>query len=102
MANRQPFPVSPAAAAGVHVHGAPADSELPACEPAPHLDEVLPPPEDEVSGLENVAEELLPAAERARDELNHVGMDVELPGEDQAPLETDEVQREPPETWGRI
>ena len=101
---RQSRPSEPrSSAAQVHIHGGvPADSELPPCVPPSHLEEVVPRPDGEVGGIDNVAEELVPPAERLQDELDHVGMDLELPGEDRAPVGTDEPQREPSETWGHL
>ena len=65
-----------------HVHGFPADSEIPAAAPPPELDEVTPRP-GEAGGVANMPEDVLSASERLGDELDHAGLDVELPQEDQ-------------------
>jgi hypothetical protein len=59
-------------------------SELPPDEPPPRAASVVPAPEAAAGGLDNIPEELLSAAERAQDELDHAGLDAVLPGEDQA------------------
>jgi len=68
----------------------PPDSEIPPVFPAPHLEEVLPEADEEAGGMNNVPEEMLAEDEQVEDELNHLGMEVELPGEDEATLEADQ------------
>ena len=68
----------------LHPATPPAASELPLAQPPPALAEVTPPVELQARGLDNIPEEALPAAARREDELDHAGLDVELPDEDQA------------------
>jgi len=86
----------------IHVHGIPPDSEIPPAVPSPSLEEVVPHPDDDVGGMNNVAEELLPPARQVEDQLHHLGMEVERPGEDEALLEADQEEREVREHWGRL
>ena len=66
----------------------PPDSELPAVEPEVSAASVVPHPAADVGGVDNLPEELLTEAERLADQLDHARLDVELPGEDQARLDT--------------
>lgn len=59
-------------------------SELPPDEPPPHSADVVPAPEAVAGGLDNIPEELLSPGEQAQDEIDHAGLDQQLPGEDQA------------------
>jgi hypothetical protein len=78
-------------------------TEIPASEMPPQLENVLPGP-GAAGGLENIPEELLTASEATRDEIDHAGLDVELPAEDQAPLSAAQDQEEVrvKESWGRL
>ena len=83
--------------------GAQSHTEIPASEPPAHIEDVLPGP-GAAGGLENIPEDLLTDSEAARDELDHAGMDVELPAEDEAPLTAAQDQEEirVKESWGRL
>jgi hypothetical protein len=62
-----------------HVHGFPADSEIPpAAAPPRELNEVTPHP-CEAGGVANVPEDVPSRSRRHGDELDHAGADVELP-----------------------
>jgi hypothetical protein len=65
----------------------PATSELPPCEPPPSIAEVVPHPDIIAGTLDNIPEDLLTESEQLTDELNHAGLDQQLPGEDRAPAE---------------
>ena len=84
-------------------HDGRSHSEIPASEPPPHLEQVLPPP-GTAGGLENIPEELLSKSEAASDELDHAGLDSQLPAEDQAPPSTaqNEDRHAAKETWGHL
>ena len=60
----------------------PPSSDLPAAAPPPHTGELILPPEALPGGLDNIPEETLSANEQVQDELDHEGLDIELPGED--------------------
>jgi hypothetical protein len=76
---------------------------VPPAAPPPSIEEVVPPPVAGAGGLENIAEELLPETTRAEDELDHAGLDAELPGEDRAPAEAAEEHADrPPADWGEL
>lgn len=62
-------------------------SDVPPAEEPPLAEVVVPHPEAAFGGIDNVPEELLSAGEREEDELNHAGLDQQLPGEDQCPGE---------------
>jgi hypothetical protein len=89
-----------------HRPGVPPDSELAPCEPPPLARDVLPHPEGQAGGIDNIPEECLGEGQRLEDELNHAGLDEELPGEDQARAEPeegrDEARGERVEVWGKI
>lgn len=57
-------------------------SEIPPAMPAESIDELRPHPAACAGGLDNIPEDLLPEDEQVKDELNHAGLDAELPGED--------------------
>lgn len=63
---------------------APATSEVPAAEPPPQRENVVP-HVNVAGGVDNMPEDLLPPDQQLLDELNHAGLDEVLPGEDQAP-----------------
>ena len=65
-------------------HIVPPTSDLPACEPPPLAEVVVPHPCVRFGGVDNIPEDLLPKNEQVEDELNHAGMAQELPGEDRA------------------
>jgi hypothetical protein len=86
----------------VTIHGAPPAAPAPS-PPSPPLNEFLPWPEPDVGGMEDVPEALLSEAQRVEDALHHVGQDVELPGEEQAPpLEADQERRDVEERWALL
>jgi len=62
----------------------PPASDVPACEPAPMEELVVPHPAVAFGGLDNIPEKLLSANEQLADELDHAGLDQVLPGEDRA------------------
>ena len=84
-------------------HDGRSHSEIPVSEPPPHLREVIPPPST-AGGLENIPEELLSKSEAASDELDHAGLDSQLPSEDQSPPSAaqNEEQHKAKEIWGRL
>ncbi len=89
--------------AGHFQHDGRSHTEIPASERPPHLEQVVPPPST-AGGLENIPEELLSASEAASDELDHAGLDSQLPAEDQAPPSAaqNEEKHAAKETWGRL
>ena len=77
-------------------------SDIPPSSPPPEIDEVVPGP-GAAGGLDNIPEALLSATEAAAEELDHAGLDVVLPDEDQAPAAaTEGHQTKSPEKWGHI
>ena len=64
-----------------HAHAV--DSDLPPALPAGRAEETAPQPV-ETGGVNDSLAALVPAAQRTEDELDHVGLDYELPEEDQA------------------
>jgi hypothetical protein len=72
---------------------APATSEVPAAEPAPLAEFVVPHPDAQAGGLDNIPEETLTVGQQFEDEVDHAGLDQQLPGEDQA-RPTDEQESE--------
>jgi len=67
----------------------PPTSDVPPCEPPPLAELVVPHPTVAFGGMDNIPEELLPASEQAADELDHAGLEQELPGEDRAHIPTE-------------
>ncbi len=59
-------------------------SDVPACEPVPIEELVVPHPAVAFGGVDNIPEKLLSENERLADELDHAGLDQVLPGEDRA------------------
>ena len=68
----------------------PPASDVPACEPAPIEELVVPHPAVAFGGIDNIPEKLLSENEQLADELDHAGLDQVLPGEDRAhpPVDT--------------
>ena len=64
----------------------PPSSEVPPCEPPPLAELVVPHPVAAFGGMDNVPEELLPPGRQVADELDHAGLEAELPEEDRAHL----------------
>jgi len=62
----------------------PPASDVPACEPAPVEELVVPHATVAFGGLDNIPEKLLSENEQLADELDHAGLDQVLPGEDRA------------------
>lgn len=71
---------------GEYTPMAPPTSEVPASEPAPERETVVPHP-NVAGGLDNIPEDMLPVELQLLDELDHTGLDQVLPGEDRAPGE---------------
>jgi hypothetical protein len=67
----------------------PPASDVPACEPPPIEELVVPHPAVAFGGLDNIPEKLLSDNEQLADELDHAGLDQVLPGEDRAHPTTD-------------
>ncbi|HXE54254.1 MAG TPA: hypothetical protein VN541_14620 [Tepidisphaeraceae bacterium] len=80
----------------------PATSEVPPALPAEFLEELRPHPAASQGGLDNIPEDLLPPAEQLKDELNHAGLDAELPEEDRAPLHLLGPMHAPPPPSGKL
>lgn len=79
----------------------PATSELPVDEPLSESREVNPHPAT-AGGLTNIPGEALSPAEKLQDEIDHAGLDQELPGEEQARTATQQQARSHPEKWSGI
>lgn len=76
----------------------PADSELPVAAQPPQLEDAVPRPEV-AGGLDNIPEALIPDSQAAADELDHSGLDVVLPDEDEAPAG---AESKCAEKWGPL
>jgi hypothetical protein len=61
-----------------------ATSDVPPAMPAESAEALRPHPAASAGGLDNLPEDLLPGDEQAKDELDHSGLDIELPDEDRA------------------
>jgi len=65
-------------------NGLPAGSEVPACEPTPVAELVVPHPAAPFGGMDNMPEALMPKGVQVADELDYAGLEQVLPGEDRA------------------
>ena len=63
---------------------APMDQDTSAVPQRPTAAELAPPPGAGSGGVENIPDEALPKSKQIEEELNHAGLDIALPGEDQA------------------
>jgi hypothetical protein len=101
--NKEQIHRTPSSHAGtVHFLGIPRANESHGLIGPSRTHAVVPQPDADAGGTDDVAEELLSDVGRVEEELDRTGLDIRLPGEDRAPLEADQEQREPPETWGRL
>src|SRR5947209_2127623 len=73
----------------------PPSSDVPPAARAPSIEDVVPPQTAGAGGVENMPEELLSESQQLDDEINHAGLEIELPEEDRADAE-DEHSESPP------
>jgi hypothetical protein len=59
------------------------DPDEPLTPPPPTAEELSSMPAG-AGGLEDLPDELLPESEQVKEEINHAGLDVDLPGQEQA------------------